>query len=213
MSPEFSILFPYIKFKEITTFRFCFLLRFLVTSWPDFCVYTCAIFTSITFHPQLALAPPTHHNPIHQFPLLRRSLPHHLNILLTQLSQNPRIRHSTPRTRHRNLLHKPQRPHRTLPITNVFRLDLNYRHARILRRPIMHAIAQVAEPGRRTFGVKLFDAGIGGGRRRACAGYGDPVLRRGVLESYLCGAVVGEVGEFVGVRVGKEEEVGSFALY
>lgn len=76
----------------------------------------------------------------------------------------------------------------------------------------MDAVAQIAEPCSKAFGVEGFDAGVVVGGGGDGAGDGDPVLRRGVLEGELGGFVVGDVGEFVGVGVGDEEEVGSFAL-
>ena len=77
----------------------------------------------------------------------------------------------------------------------------------------MHAVAEVAEPGRKGLAVELFDAGVVGGGGDRCAGDGGPVLRRRVLECDLGGLVVGDVGEFGAVFVSDEEEVGSFALY
>lgn len=46
----------------------------------------------------------------------------------------------------------------------------------------MHAVAQVAEPGRDGFGVETFNAGVRGGGGGDSAGDGDPVLSGGVLE-------------------------------
>ena len=77
----------------------------------------------------------------------------------------------------------------------------------------MDAVAQVAEPGGRAFGVEVFDAGVVVGGGDDAAGDGDPVLRGGVLKGELGGGVGGEVAEFVGVFVGEEEEVGAFALW
>ena len=77
----------------------------------------------------------------------------------------------------------------------------------------MDAIAQIAEPSGCAFGIEIFDAGVrvGGGGHRA--GDGDPVLGGRVLEGQVGGLVVGEVFKFVGVLVGEEEEIGSFALW
>ena len=74
------------------------------------------------------------------------------------------------------------------------------------------AIAEITEPGGGAAGVEVFDAGVVIGGGDDGAGDGDPVLGGGVLEGELGGLVVGEVGEFVGVFVGEEEEVGTFAL-
>ena len=76
----------------------------------------------------------------------------------------------------------------------------------------MHAVAQIAEPGRDGLAVELFDARVAVGGCRAGTGDGDPVLRGGVLEGYLRGGVGGKVAEFLGVVVGEEEEVGAGAL-
>ena len=145
-------------------------------------------------------------------PRLRRRLPHGLNILLLKLPLKPRIRHRPRQTRLRHLLQKPQSPHRALPIRNITRLELNERHARIVRRAVVDAVAQVAEPGGRGFGVEGLDAGVVVGGRDDGAGDGDPVLGGGVLEGELGGVGAGEVGELGRVFVGEEEEVGTFAL-
>ena len=151
---------------------------------------------------------PSIHPPIH----LRRRLPHRLNILLQKLPLKPRIRHTPRQTRLRHLLQEPQTAHRTLPIRNIPRLQLNERHARIVRRAVVDAIAQVAEPGGRALGVEGFDAGVVVGGGGDGAGDGDPVLGGGVLEGELGGFGVGDVGEFGGVFIGEEEKVGTFAL-
>ena len=77
----------------------------------------------------------------------------------------------------------------------------------------MDAVAQVAEPGGDGFGVEVFDAGVIVGGGDDGAGDGDPVLGGGVLKGELGGGVVFKVGEFVGVFVGEEEKVWSFALW
>lgn len=66
----------------------------------------------------------------------------------------------------------------------------------------MHAVADVAEPGRRALVVELLDAGVVVGGGDDGAGDGDPVLRGAVLEGDLGGLVFREVGEFGGVLVG-----------
>lgn len=77
----------------------------------------------------------------------------------------------------------------------------------------MDAVAEVAEPGLDAFGIEVLDAGVVVGSRDDGAGDGDPVLGGGVLEGELGGFVLVDVGEFGGVLVGEEEEVGSFALF
>ena len=144
--------------------------------------------------------------------LSSRRLPHRLDILLIKLPLHPRIRHLPSQTRLGHLLQKPQSANRSFPIANMLCLDLNKRHARVLRRTIVDAVAQVTEPGGRAFGVEVLDTGVVGRGGHGGAGDGDPVLRGGVLKGDEGGFVVGEVGEFVGVDVGEEEEVGALAL-
>lgn len=142
----------------------------------------------------------------------RRCLPHSLNIVLTKLPLNARIRHLPRQTRLRHLLNKTQTPDRTLPIRDIFSLKIDDSHTRIFIGAIVDAIAKITEPGCGSFGVEVLDARVVVGGGDDGAGDGDPVLRRGVLEGELGGWVVGEVGEFGGVFVGEEEEVGTFAL-
>ena len=80
-------------------------------------------------------------------------------------------------------------------------LDLDERHPRILRRPVMYSVTQVAEPSRDALGVEVFDAGVVVGGCDGGAGDGDPVLGGGILKGDLGGLVGGEVGEFGGVLV------------
>ena len=142
----------------------------------------------------------------------RRHLPHGLDILLRQPPLHPRVRHLPRQARLRHLLHEAQGAHRGLPVADVLGPELNDGHARVLGRAVVHAVAQVAEPGRRAFGVELLDARVVVRGRDHGAGDGDPVLGGGVLEGEVGRWVAGQVGEFVRVRVGEEEEVGSFAL-
>ena len=76
----------------------------------------------------------------------------------------------------------------------------------------MHSIAQIAKPSFSSSAPEVLDAGIVVGSRGRDASDADPVLGGGVLEGELGGLVVGEVGEFVGVGVSKEEEVRAGAL-
>ena len=130
-----------------------------------------------------------------------RRLPHRLDIVLQELPLQPGIGYLPRNRRLRHLLQEPQRPHRTLPIRNVLRLDLDEGHSWILRRPIVYSVTQIAEPGRGALGVEVFDAGVVVGGRDGGAGDGDPVLGGGILEGNLGGLVGGEVGEFVRVLV------------
>ena len=66
----------------------------------------------------------------------------------------------------------------------------------------MHAVAQIAEPGRGAFGVEVLDARVIVGGGDDGAGDGGPVLGGGILEGDLGSLVVGEVAEFGGVGVG-----------
>lgn len=120
----------------------------------------------------------------------RRRLPHRFNILGQKLSLKPRIRHLPRQCRLRHLLQEPQTAHRSLPIADVIRLDLNERHAWIIRGAVVHAVAQVSEPGAGEFGGEVFDAGVVVGSCCGGAGDGDPVLVGGVLKGDLGGFVV-----------------------
>ena len=140
------------------------------------------------------------------------NLSHLLHIPFLKLPLHPIIRHLTRHHRHPHLLEETKTAHRTLPIADVFGREFNQRHARIFGAAGVYAVAQVAEPGADGLAVELFDARIVVGFLGAGSGDGDPILRRGVLEGYLRGGVVGEVGEFLGVGVGEEEEVGAVAL-
>ena len=79
--------------------------------------------------------------------LLRINLPHLLNIPLLKLPLHPIIRHAPLPHRLSHLLEEAQSPHRTLPVTDILRFDLNQRHTRIFRPAGVHAVFQVAEPG------------------------------------------------------------------
>lgn len=95
----------------------------------------------------------------------------------------------------------------------TLRLNLNQLHARILRAASVHAVLEVAEPGRRAFAPDLFDARVGVGGDDGFARHGDPVLVAGVGEGNAgLGLALLEVGEFLAVRVGQEEEVRSRAF-
>jgi len=72
----------------------------------------------------------------------------------------------------------------------------------------MHAIAQIAKPSFSPFTPDFFDARVRVVGRDALARDRHPVLVAGVDEGDVClGRAVLEVGEFLAVRVGQEEEV------
>ena len=143
----------------------------------------------------------------------RRRRPHRLNILLHQLPLHAGVSHLPRQARLRDLLHKPQSPNRSFPIADILSLELNDGHAWIIRSAIMDTIAQIAEPSGSAFRIEVFDPGVGVGGGGYGAGDGDPVLGGRILEGQVSGLVVGEVFKFVGVLVGEEEEIGSFALW
>lgn len=92
-------------------------------------------------------------------------------------------------------------------------LNLNQLHARILRAASVHSVLEVAEPRGRAFAPDLFDARVGVGGDDGLARHGDPVLVAGVGEGNAgLGLALLEVGEFLAVRVGQEEEVRSRAF-
>lgn len=84
---------------------------------------------------------------------LRRCLPHSLYVLLDQLSLVTSVRYLTREACLRNLLHESQTADRALPVADIFCLDLNQSHSRIVSGTIMYAITQVSEPCRCTFRI------------------------------------------------------------
>ena len=153
----------------------------------------------------------SHHPPQPLFQTLH-ILPHRLYVILNKLPLLPRLRHRPHQRRLPHLLHKPQSPHRSLPIANIPRLHLNECHPRIISRTIMFSITQVSKPCGCGFIPDIFDArvGIGGGGYGARDGY--PVLVGTVLEGEERAGGGGDVAEFCGVPVGEEEEVWAYAL-
>ena len=143
--------------------------------------------------------PSTFSNPQKETHISLRRLPHLLNITLPKLPVQPRTRHTARQRPHRHLLRKPQRRHRALPIHNVLTLHLDQRHARILRRAGVDAVAQVAEPGAQAGVIELLDARVRVGHGGGFARDAGPVLRGAVLERDLACLGVLEVGELLGV--------------
>ncbi len=135
-----------------------------------------------------------------------------LDIGLMQLPRNPRLRNLTLHSPKSNFLHEPKRPNSSLPVHNELARDLDDRHPRIIRRPIMNAIAQIPKPSFHARPVQFLHLGRIVARHCHFARDTNPVLVRRVLECQLHRLVVLEVFEFLAVFVGEEIEVRSLAL-
>ena len=135
-----------------------------------------------------------------------------LQIVFSQLPLQPRIRHLPRHRRLRHFLHIPNTRRRRLPIRHILALDLNHRHPRIVRRAIMHPVAQVPKPRTHRRRIEFLDLRVVVRNRGCRAGHRHPVLAAAVLERdlHFFGAL--EVGEFLRVRVREEVEVRAFAL-
>ena len=75
----------------------------------------------------------------------------------------------------------------------------------------MNPIAQIPKPRSDGFAMHLLNPGILGTRRHRFAGDGDPGLIPAV-EVQIGDVGILDVGEFLAVRVGEEEEVGAAAF-
>lgn len=135
-----------------------------------------------------------------------------LQIILSQLPLHPRLRHRPRKRRLRHLLHGPQTRRRALPIRHIRALDLDHRHARITRRPVVHPVPEIAKPRTHHGRIQVLDLGVAVRHRRRRARHRHPVLRAAVLERDLHFFAVFEVFEFLRVHVREEVEVGAFAL-
>ena len=137
---------------------------------------------------------------------------HLLDILLRKFSLHPRVGHLPRQRPHTHLFHEPQGRDRAFPVRDVLRLDLDQRHARVLRGAGVHAVPQIAEPGAQARVVDLLDAGVLVGDGGGGAADADPVVGAGVLEGDLDRLFVLEVGELLRVLVGDEEKVRAVPL-
>lgn len=126
---------------------------------------------------------------------------------LTQLPNSINRRHVTLNSP-LNLIHRTT--HNPLPSQDVRRqlgLELNYTDPRIGRAAIMHAVAQITQPGLQG-GRVVFLYGLQVGDDVGRTGDGGPSAADRVQEGHVdFGGVNGEVHCFAGEEVGVEEEI------
>jgi len=92
-------------------------------------------------------------------------------------------------------------------------LYLDELHSWVLRFAIVHAISKITEPRTRTSAPHLLDSGVVVAAGHGFAGDRNPVLIATVLEGNGNGTgVLLNVVEFLAVRVGEEQEVGTCPL-
>ena len=85
-------------------------------------------------------------------------------------------------------------------------------HSWVLCTAIVYAVSHITEPCGSASAPNFLDPRIGVGSSGGCARHGDPILRLGVLEGNIDFLVGFDILEFLGVRVGEEEEVGAGAF-